>query len=88
VKSTMKTSTRFRIVGTEVVGMGSFLLPVLVLQLRESHFNLLIENFGWDYGIIGLTLILVGLEILSLVKSLPGKGSPSSKIGTSAIRED
>jgi hypothetical protein len=78
MKSNLKTSTRFKIVGAEVVGMGSFLLLILVLQLRESHFNLAIENFGWDYGIIGVTLILVGLEILSLIKSLPVKRGPAS----------
>jgi hypothetical protein len=83
----MKTSTRFKIVGVEVVGMGFFLLVILALQLRKSHFNLMAESFGWDYGIIGLTLILVGLEILSLVKSLPGEGSSSSKIGSSAQLE-
>jgi hypothetical protein len=69
----MKTSTRFKIVGAEVVGMGSFLLLILVLQLRESGFNLIVQNFGWDYGIVGITLILVGLELLSLIKSLPSK---------------
>jgi len=73
VKSIVKTTTRFKIVGAEVVGMGSFLLLILVLQLKESHFNFLIENFGWDYGIVGITLILVGFEILSLVKILPGR---------------
>jgi hypothetical protein len=69
----MKTSTRFKIVGAEVVGIGSFLLLILALQLSESHSSLIIENFGWDYGIIGITLILVGFEILSLIKSLSAK---------------
>jgi hypothetical protein len=72
----MKTSTRFRIIGTEVVGIGSLLLLVLALQLKESHFDLLIEKFGWDYLIIGVTLILIGLETLSLIKSLPVNVEP------------
>ena len=80
VKSNMKTPTRFKIVGTEVVGMGSFLLVILALQLRASNFNLLIENFGWDYLVIGITLILVGLEILSLIKNLPPWSEPAPVI--------
>ena len=67
----MKTSTRFKIVGTEVMGLGAFLMLVLALQLREAHFNLAIQTFGWDYAIVGTTLILVGLEMLSLIKKLP-----------------
>jgi hypothetical protein len=67
----LKTATRFKIVGTEVIGLGSFLLVVLGLQLRASHFSGLVQGFGWDYGILGGTFILIGLEILSLVKNLP-----------------
>jgi len=67
----MKIPTRFKIVGTEVVGLGAFLLLILVLQLRENHFASSIESFGWVYAIIGVTLILVGLETVSLVRSLP-----------------
>ena len=67
----MKASTRFRILGTEVLGLGVFLLLVLILQLREGRLNLLVESFSWDYGIIAGTLVLVGLEILSLVMNLP-----------------
>jgi len=66
----LKVNTRFKIVGTEVVGLGAFLLVVLVLQLRSANANGIIQ-FGWDYGIAGITLILVGLEILSLIKYLP-----------------
>jgi hypothetical protein len=69
----MTTTTRFNIIGTEVCGLGGFLLTILTLQLVESHFDLEIEKFAWVYGIIGITLILVGLETLSLVKSFPRK---------------
>jgi hypothetical protein len=74
-EKTMKTSTRFKIVGIEVVGLGGFLLTVLALELRSAHANLLVQSFGWDFGIIGGTLILVGLEILSLIKKLPNSAT-------------
>ena len=67
----MQTTTRFKIVGTEVVGLGAFLLLIVLLQLLESRFSYAIESFGWVYVIIGATLILVGLETLSLVKNVP-----------------
>ena len=71
----MKIETRFKIVGTEVVGLGAFLLIVLFLELRSSHEIGVVQSFGWDCGIVGTTLILVGLEILSLIKYLPSKTS-------------
>jgi hypothetical protein len=67
----LKIATRFKIVGTEVVGLGAFLLIVLGLELRAGRSDVLLHTFGWDYMIIGITLILVGLEILSLIKYLP-----------------
>ena len=68
-----KIATRFRIVGIEVVGLGIYNLSVLSLQLWESHGQSIVQNFGWDYAIIGGVLIAVGLELLSLVKFLPSK---------------
>jgi hypothetical protein len=67
----MNTSTRFRIVGIEIVGLGAFLLTIIALELEEAHFDMLVRNFGWVYGIIGFTLILVGLETLSLIRNIP-----------------
>ena len=67
----MKIQTRFKIVGTEVVGLGAFLLFVLALELRSPYAGGMVQAFGWDYGIVGATLILVGLEMLSLIKNLP-----------------
>jgi len=67
----LKIATRFKIVGTEVVGLGAFLLIVLALELRLRKSDVMLQTFGWDYVIIGVTLILVGLEILSLIKYLP-----------------
>jgi hypothetical protein len=67
----MKTVTRFKIVGTEVIGLGDFLIILLALELRTVSANLMFQGLGWDFGIIGGTLILVGLEILSLFKRIP-----------------
>jgi hypothetical protein len=67
----LKTSTRFKIVGVEVVGLGGFLVLLLGLELRTTNAPLMIHGLGWDFGIIGGTLILVGLEILSLIKNIP-----------------
>jgi hypothetical protein len=76
----LKVATRFKIVGTEVVGLGSFLLIILTLEPRSGHANGIIQDFGWDYGIVGITLILVGLEILSLIKNLPVSHNEQPKL--------
>ena len=67
----MKLAKRFRIIGVEIVGLAAFLLFILLLQLVESSWNPSIEQFAIVYAIIGTTLILVGLESLSLSKRLP-----------------
>jgi hypothetical protein len=64
-------TTRFKIVGVEVVGFGIYTLFILLLQLREAGNQATVQSFGWDYAIIGLVLIAVGLELLSLIKYLP-----------------
>jgi hypothetical protein len=66
----MKLSTRFRIIGVELVGLGAFLLLLIALELREGGGNPTITGFAWVYAIIGITLILVGLETLSLTRQL------------------
>ena len=68
-----KTKTRFRIVGVEVVGLGAYNLLILLLQMWESH-ALSITGFGWDYAVVGATLVMVGLELLALIKKLPAEG--------------
>ena len=67
-----KTKTRFKIVGVEVVGLGAYNLLVLLLQTWESH-ALSINGFGWAYAIVGGTLVMVGPELLSLIKKLPAE---------------
>ena len=65
--------THFKIVGTEVVGISAFLLAILGLQAKAEHGLGPLFSFSWDYLIIGITLILVGFEILSLVNHVSEK---------------
>jgi len=62
----VELATRYKIVGIEVVGLGAFVLLLLFLEYIEAGTNQVVENFSWVWGIIGVTLILVGLEQLSL----------------------
>ena len=62
----MELSTRYKIVGVEVVGFGIFILFLLFLEYSEAGTNQVVQNFSWVWGIVGITMILVGLEILSL----------------------
>jgi hypothetical protein len=65
-------ATRFKIIGAEVVGLGCFLLLELGLNLRHATTGTL-EGYSWDYGLVAVLLILVGLEVLSLIKDLPSR---------------
>lgn len=67
----MKLRSRYRIVGGEIVGLGVFLLLIMLLQLIESNWSLSVEQFAVVFAIIGITLILVGLETLSLNRRFP-----------------
>jgi len=49
--------------------LGAFLLAMVVLQLEEPSTPA--GSFDWVYGIIAVTAVLVGLEIVSLVRQLP-----------------
>ncbi len=62
----MELGTRYRIVGVEVVGLGAFVLLLLFLEWNEAGTNQVVQNFSWVWGIVGISLILVGLELLSL----------------------
>jgi hypothetical protein len=66
----MKVSTRFRIIGVELVGLGAFLLFLIALELSQAGGNSTIINFAWVFAIIGITVLLVGLETLSLARHL------------------
>jgi hypothetical protein len=69
----LKLGSRYRIIGVEVLGLGAFLLLIMLLQLVESGWNSSVEEFAWVYAIIGITLVLVGLETLSLNRQLPAQ---------------
>ena len=62
----MELSTRYKIVGVEVIGFGVFVLFLLFLEYNEAATNQVVQNFSWVWGIVGITLVLVGLELLSL----------------------
>ena len=62
-------TTRHKIIGVEVIGLAVFLLVLTLLELLETKWNQIVQNFSWVYGIVGITLILIGLEILSLTKA-------------------
>ena len=69
----MKLATRLKIVAWEAVFLGAFLLAMVFLQLSEAGSDSSVGSFAWVYGIVGVTLILVGLEGVSLVRRLPSE---------------
>jgi len=54
----------------EVAGLGVLLLVLVLLELNQTHWNQIVQNFAWVYAVIGITLALIGLELLSLTKHL------------------
>ena len=64
-------TARFRIVGWEVVGIAAFLLVLVLLQLNEAPGVGVVGSFAWVYAIVGITLILVGLETVALTRHIP-----------------
>jgi hypothetical protein len=64
----VKLATRYTIIGVEVVGLGAFILLLLFLEAREAGNNQTVQSFSWVWGIVGISLILVGLELLSLIR--------------------
>jgi hypothetical protein len=69
-KRTVELSTRLRIVGVEVVGLGAFVLLLAYFELREAGSSGVVESFTWVWAIVGITLALVGLEILALARQI------------------
>jgi len=68
MKSLMNTTTRYKIIGVEVIGLGVFLLLLILLGLVQTGWNQFVQNFVWACAIVGITLVLIGLEILSLTR--------------------
>ena len=66
----MKLVTRLNIIGVEVIGLAAFLLALVMVELHETHWEQIVQNFSWVYAIIGVALILVGFETLSLARQL------------------
>ncbi len=66
----MKLTSRFKIVGIEVTGFGIFILILLALEYDQSKTDPVVLNFAWVFAIVGITLILIGLEILYLTKKV------------------
>jgi hypothetical protein len=66
----MKIDTNLRIIGIEVVGLGLFILFLIYLELAETNNNSTVMSFAWVFGIVAITLILVGLEMLSIIRRL------------------
>jgi hypothetical protein len=62
-----RVSTRFRIVGVEVAGLGAFLLFLFAVALLTRN----IQAFDWDFAIVGGTMVMIGYEILHLIRFLP-----------------
>jgi hypothetical protein len=54
--SALRLASRYEIIGIEVVGLGAFLI-LIILQLVESNLSSSVAQFGWVYAIIGITLI-------------------------------
>jgi hypothetical protein len=63
----MKPETNLRIIGIEVAGLGAFILFLVYLELMETN-NATVTSFAWVFGIVAITLVLVGLETLSVVR--------------------
>jgi len=66
----MKPDTNLRIIGIEIVGLGAFILLLVYLELTETNNNATVVSFAWVFGIVAITLILVGLETLSVARRL------------------
>lgn len=71
----MNLTIRLKIIGLEVIGLSTFLLALILLEVFETHWNQVVQNFAWAYAIVGITLVLIGLEILSLTPRLHARAS-------------
>ena len=68
---TTNINNRYKIIGVEVIGLSAFFLVLVLLELFQTEWNQVVQNFAWAYAIVGITLVLIGLEILSLTRQLP-----------------
>jgi hypothetical protein len=73
----MRLHTQIRVVGAEVVGIGGFVLLLLLLEGRAAGWSALTVSFGTAFGIVGLTLVLVGLEAMWLGSRVESETTPN-----------
>jgi len=73
----MKPDTNLRIIGVEVAGLGAFILLLVYLELGETNNDPTVVSFSWVFAIVAITLVLVGLETLSVVRRLKLEKSES-----------
>ena len=63
----------------ETLGLGAFLLLQAYLQYSESGGGGTVAwNFSWVFGLVGVILILVGLELGSLIRRIPKESQPAT----------
>jgi len=66
----MRPDTNLSVIGIEVVGLGAFVLILAYLEVSETKGNPTVVGFAWVFGIVAISLILVGLETLSVVRKV------------------
>ena len=69
----MRLATRLNIVAYETVGLGAFLILLAFLEYREAGGDSSAADFSWVVWLVGIVVVLVGLESASLVRRLPGE---------------
>ena len=67
----MRLITRLGIVAYETVALGAFVILLAFLEEREMQGNPVATNFSWVFWLVGVVVILVGMESASLVRRLP-----------------
>ena len=69
--SVLRLVTRLSIVAYETVGLGAFVILLGFLENREAMGNAVMLNFSWVFWLVGVVIIVVGLESASLVRQIP-----------------
>ena len=67
----LRLATRLNIVAYETVGLGAFVILLAFLENEEAGGNPVATNFSWVFWLVGVILIVVGLESASLIRRLP-----------------
>jgi len=69
--SGLRLATRLSITAYETAGLGAFVILLAFLEKQEVGGNPAATNFAWVFWLLGVVLIVVGLESASLVRRLP-----------------